>query len=93
MPKNEMYDVGEDRRDTAEPISSPAAKKYYPSLSINDTILPLLKDRETGDVFQLNIEVRVTGIREPDEWESYQKGKMVSLDIKKIGEPGSSQKT
>lgn len=92
MPHNMPYDIGEDRRDAAEPISAPGAKRYYPGMTINDEILPLLKNVSPGQTIRVDVEIKITGTRIPEDYDSIQKGNFVSFDTIKIGIPGSFKK-
>ncbi len=82
-----MKDIGEDRRDPEVAIAAPGSKRTYPGLSINDSVLPFLKDVVIGSEIKVEALIRVTGTREPEDWDTTQKGNYVSVEIIKIGEP------
>lgn len=91
MPKGELCDIGEDRRDAAEPVSAPGAKRYYPGISVNDSMLPILKGVEPGQTIRIEAEIKITGTRIPEDYDSIQRGNFVSFDFIKMGEPEKSE--
>lgn len=93
MAHKELYDVGENRQDPSEPVTAPGSKKIYPGFQINDTLLPMLKEAINGQEFKFEGILRVTGTREPEDFDTIQTGDYVSIDILKMGEPGSIQKS
>lgn len=82
-----MYDIGEDIRDSAESVSAPGARRFYPGLTINDKILPLLAGAKVGDEMRIEAVIKITGTRAPEDWDTTQKGTYVSFDILQVGEP------
>ena len=93
MPHDMPYDIGENRRDPGEAISAPGSKKVYPGTTINDTLLPPLQGMVTGDEKLFLVKVRVTGTREPEDWDVIQKGNYVSIDFKEMSEPAKQAQT
>lgn len=91
MPKGELYDIGIDRRNADEPVSAPGSKRYYPGISVNDTILPFLKDVAPGQTIKIEAEIKITGTRIPEDYDDIQRGNFVSFDFIKIGEPANAE--
>ena len=87
MPEGKLYNIGVDRRDAAEPVSAPNAKKSYPGIEVNNTILPILKGKQVGQEIVVLAKIKITGTSLPDDWDTIEIGNNVRFDILEIGEP------
>lgn len=84
-----MKDIGVDRRDGSigSPDMEEPTRTYYPSITFNDSVVEALKDKDVGETVTLKVEVKIMGKRLPEEWDELQKGRYLSCEIRKAGEP------
>lgn len=88
-----MHDIGKerDRMETASP-SEPRGKSY-PSISLNESQCPFIKDWPTGSDYELVIKVHKTGDHEPQAWEyNGDKGMMHEFEIRQVGYKDDDEK-
>lgn len=80
-----MHDMGlmRKRPDITSSVSSVNGKeKYYPSITLNEEQMPILKGAKLGDALDVVVKFQVTGTRQPNDWSD---SKTNQYDLEMVG--------
>ena len=82
-----MIDVGVERErgDITQSVPSVSAGKNYPVVRRNDKKLPFLKDHSVGDMIELVVQYKITGVREAEAWDDIKGANYYDGELRKVG--------